>query len=326
MPRMAAPLPLLEADALEVTILVDNTIDALLGPSELVRRRPWVAGVSNPFIEGAVNESLRAEHGFSALVTVTAGGVSHRLLFDAGLTRDGLVENLAGLQFDPHEIEALVLSHGHFDHTGGIDGLVRRLGRASMPLVVHPAAYTKRRSAPPGRDPSPLPPPSRSALAGAGFELLESADPSLLFEEVLLVTGEVPRVTDFEQGFPFFERDRDGNWEPEPHLADDQAVVVHVRGKGVVVLTGCGHAGIVNIVRRAQALAGTTRVAGVIGGFHLPPPFFDAAIPATIDALRRFAPGVLVPGHCTGYRAQQAIAQAMPEAYVPNAVGTTLVF
>ena len=125
--------------------------------------------------------------------------------------------------------------------------------------------------------------------------------------------------------FPLFQRWNGDEWEPEPHLMDDQALIANVRGKGTVVLTGCGHSGIVNIVRRACALTGNDTVFAVIGGFHMPSPAFDAVVPATIDALRTFEPSVLMPGHCTGYKAQQAIANAMPEAYVHGSVGTTII-
>ncbi len=320
-------LPLLEADSIDITILIDNQIDALLPGEESVKRHGFGKGVYNPFIDAPeVASSMHAEHGFSALVTVTKGVDRHTILFDAGISPNGMIENMDRLEVDPKAIEALVLSHGHFDHTGGITGLHDRLGRAGMPLMIHPAAYTNRRAAPPGRDPSPLPPPSRLALEGAGFELVEARDPSLVFQDCVLITGEVPRTTEFEQGFPFFQREVEGRWEPEPHLADDQAMVVNVRGKGLVVLSGCGHAGIVNIVRRAQELTGTARIAGIIGGFHLSGPFFEPIIGPTVAALREFAPAMVVPGHCTGYKSQMAIAAAMPEAYVHNAVGTTYSF
>lgn len=130
-------IPLKAADALEITVLVDNTIDALLAGDEEVRRNPWVQ-VANPVIEGGLtNATLRAEHGFSALVTVTIDGDRHTLLFDAGVSPDGLVENMDRLQIDGKDLEAVVLSHGHFDHTGGLDGLSARLGKAGMPLFAH---------------------------------------------------------------------------------------------------------------------------------------------------------------------------------------------
>jgi len=323
MPR----LPFVEADALEITTLIDNQIDALLPGGEQVRRNPWVQGVHNPLVDAPeVAVSLRAEHGFAALLTMYAGSERHHVLFDAGLSPNGLIENMDRLQIDPKEIEAVILSHGHFDHTGGLAGLVERLGRANAPLLVHPRAYTKRRSAPAHGEPLPLPPPSRSALEGAGFDLVESEDPSFLFHDAMLVTGEVPRVTDFEQGFPLFQAEIDGRWEPEPHLLDDQAVVVNVRSRGIVVLTGCGHSGIINIVRRARALTGADHIAGVLGGFHLPGAYFEPLIPLTVHALRAIGPQMIVPGHCTGWKAQQALAAALPDAYVHNAVGTTYLF
>lgn len=314
-------------DALEITILADNQLDALLPGTEEVRRRPWAkTGVVNPYLDAdTVVNPLKAEHGFSALVCITTGGQAHRVLFDLGVSANGVVENMDRLEIDPRDIEATVLSHGHFDHTAGIEGLMGRLGRANVPLVLHPAAYTQRRAAPPGGNPTPLPPPSRSALEGAGFELVETRDQTILFQDALLVTGEVARTTSFEQGFPFFERQVDGRWEAEPHLLDDQALVANVRGKGLVVLTGCGHSGIVNIVRHAKAVTGIDRVHGILGGFHLSGPFFEPIIGETVAALRAFEPALVVPAHCTGYKPQMAIAAAMPEAYVHNAVGTTYV-
>ncbi len=320
-------ITLLEADRLEITTLVDNQIDALLAGDEQVARRPWGPAVYNPFIDApGARTTLHAEHGFSALLTVYRGEERHTVLFDAGVSARGLIENMDRLQLEAKDVEALVLSHGHFDHTGGIEGLVERLGRVAMPLILHPAAYRQRRAAPPGREVMPIPPPSRNALEGAGFELVEASDPSVLFAGSLLVTGEVPRTTTFERGFPFYEREVDGRWEAEPHLFDDQAAVVNVRGKGLVVLSGCGHSGIINIVRHAQAITGVDRVHGILGGFHLSGTYFEPLIGPTVDALRGFAPAVIVPGHCTGYKPQMAIAATFPEAYIHNAVGTTVSF
>jgi 7,8-dihydropterin-6-yl-methyl-4-(beta-D-ribofuranosyl)aminobenzene 5'-phosphate synthase len=322
-----APLPLLEADSLEITILVDNQIDALLDGDEEVHRRPWAAGMAyNPLLEEPnVRITLQAEHGFASMVTVRRPGETHRMLFDAGLSPEGLIHNMDRLEIDAKEVEAVALSHGHWDHTGGLAGLVERLGKANMPLLAHPRIYTQRRAAPPGREPTPLVPPSRSALEGAGFELIEERDPSLILAGALLLTGEVPRVTDFEQGFPFFQSDEGNGWAPEPHLLDDQALIANVKDKGLVVLTGCGHAGIVNIVRRAVAVTGITRVHGILGGFHLSGAYFEPVIGRTIDGLRGFQPQLIVPAHCTGWKPQQMIAAAFPEAYVHNAVGTTYV-
>ena len=188
--------------------------------------------------------------------------------------------------------------------------------------MIHPDFWSRRRIAIPGREPFELPSTSKSALQGAGFEIVEERQPSFLLDGSLLVTGEVDRTSDFEQGFPIHQAFRDGDWQPDPLILDDQAVVLHVRDKGLVVMTGCGHAGIVNIVAYAMKLTGVDEVYAVIGGFHLGGPVFEPIIPATCEALAAFSPEVVVPAHCTGWRATHALAAALPDAFIQNAVGT----
>lgn len=275
------------------------------------------------FLEGgqALDAPL-AEHGFSALITVTKGRRERRVLFDAGLTPDGLIENMRRLGQSPKDLEAIVLSHGHFDHTTGLDGIVRALGLANLPVIIHPEFWSKRRVVIPGREPFELPSTSKPALLGAGFDIVEERQPSFLFDGSLLVTGEVDRTTEFERGFPVHQALRDGQWQPDPLILDDQAAVLHVRGKGLAVMTGCGHAGIVNIVRYARKLTGVERVYAVIGGFHLGGPLFEPTIPDVCAALAEMGPGVIVPAHCTGWRATHMLAATFPDAFIPNSVGT----
>jgi 7,8-dihydropterin-6-yl-methyl-4-(beta-D-ribofuranosyl)aminobenzene 5'-phosphate synthase len=184
----------------------------------------------------------------------------------------------------------------------------------------------ERRLQLPGSESWELPATSRSALTGAGFEIIESRQPSFLLDRSLLVTGEVDRTTDFEQGFPIHEAKRDGAWTPDPLILDEQAAVVHVRGKGLVILTGCGHAGIVNMVRYARRLTGVDQVHAVIGGFHLTGGLFEPIIGPTVDALAELSPALVMPGHCSGFRAQQELAARLPEAYAHPSVGTKLTF
>src|SRR5262249_38803798 len=182
-------------------------------------------------------DALKAEHGFSALVTVRSGDHVHRFLFDTGVSPDGMVENMRRLDLSAKDVEVIVLSHGHFDHTAGLDGFVRTVGRANLPVLIHPEFWTRRRLNIPARAPTQIPSTSRRALEGAGFEIIEQRHPSFLFANIVLITGEVDRTTAFEQGFPIHEAEREGRWVPDPLILDDQAMIVNVRDKGLVVLT-----------------------------------------------------------------------------------------
>jgi len=323
---VTASINLLPVDAVHVTTLIDNSSDALLPDEGLVRRWGLVGTASPlPILPDEMAEGnktfdfLRAEHGFSALVEVRHNGVLRRVLFDAGVTPNGLIDNLDRLAISPDTFEAIVLSHGHFDHVMGLDGLARRLGRSNMPILLHPDFWTRRRLAR-GDNIVEMPTPSRAGIEDAGFTIVEDRQPSFLLDGMLLVTGEVDRTTDFETGMPpEHQAWREDRWEPDPLVHEDQAVVLHVRDKGLVVLTGCGHAGIVNIVRHAQRLTGISQVYAVLGGFHLRQ---GPVVDRTVEALAAAAPSVLVPAHCTSWTAQHALANGLPEAFKPNAVGS----
>jgi 7,8-dihydropterin-6-yl-methyl-4-(beta-D-ribofuranosyl)aminobenzene 5'-phosphate synthase len=320
-------IPLEPIDSVSVTALVDNVSDMLLmdqGPA----KRPGLGTPQAPRVPaatletGETTDALLAEHGFSALISVAKNGSERRVLFDSGLTPDGVAENMRRLTLSPKDMEAIVLSHGHFDHTTGIDGLVRTLGRANLPVIIHPEFWTQRRLLLPGREPFEIPSTSRSALLGAGFEIIEEKQPSFLLDRSLLITGEVDRTTEFEKGFPVHQAKRNGEWQADPLILDDQAAVLNVRDKGLVVITGCGHAGIVNILRYARKLTGVEGVYAVIGGFHLNGPLFEPIIPTVCDALAELDPQVIVPAHCTGWKAVHAIAARFPDAFIQNSVGT----
>lgn len=321
-------VPLQPVDEVTITTLVDNATDALATDQGPAKRPPahGVTTVANRVgVEGWGIDSLVAEHGFSTLVTVRAGEKVRRVLFDAGVSPTGMVENMRRLEVDPKAVDTVVLSHGHYDHVTGLDGFLQAVGgNAGLPLVVHPDLWLRRRLAVPGREPFEIPTPSRSALEGGGFSVIEGRQPSLLLDGRLLVTGEVPRVTTFELGLPTQQAWRGAAWQPDPMVADDQALVANVRGRGLVVLTGCGHAGIVNITRWALQLTGISKVCAVVGGFHLNGPLFSPAIPEVVGALSKLGPEVVLPAHCTGWPAQLALAGAMPNAFVQNTVGTTV--
>ena len=315
---MAQTIAPLAVDQASISIIMDNSIDLLMASTDVAKRFPLGP---NPFEKPLP----MAEHGFSVLIRVKQGDQEGQVLFDAGVSRRGILYNLDALEINLNEVQAIILSHGHADHALGLPGVVDRLGTRNMPLVLHPDAYLERKLVLPNGDEIGLPAPKVADLRRENIEIVEEVGPSMLVDEMILVSGEVARATDFEQGFPLHYAKRHDHWEPDPLIMDDQCALIHVRDKGLIVITGCGHSGIINIIRNAQTITGIQKIYAVIGGFHLTGGLFEPIIPATIAALKAIKPRYVMPGHCTGWSATHQIAQAMPEAYIPNGVGTTLI-
>jgi 7,8-dihydropterin-6-yl-methyl-4-(beta-D-ribofuranosyl)aminobenzene 5'-phosphate synthase len=320
------PIALEPVDEVVITTLVDNVYDALLIGDERTSRVSFgvASAVAPQFEAGSTTVGLLAEHGFSALVTVRRANTTTTVLFDTGLSPDAMITNADRLGLDLSQIQAVVLSHGHFDHAGGLAGLAGKRGTRSLPMVIHPMIWTRRRIAVPGRAPDELPTLSKRALAAEGFTVIERREPSLLVDGCVLITGEIDRTTEFERGMPPTHQAWTGSsWQHDPLILDDQAVIVHVRGRGLVVLTGCGHSGAINIVRHAQRLTTVPTLHALLGGLHLGGPAFEPIIGRTVEALTDMTPELVVPGHCTGWRAQHALAAALPDAWVPSSSGSS---
>jgi 7,8-dihydropterin-6-yl-methyl-4-(beta-D-ribofuranosyl)aminobenzene 5'-phosphate synthase len=307
-------------DRLEITILVDNSIDVFLPSTAEIRRAqiptdlPW-----------GERKSLISEHGYSALVTVRTGDRSASLLFDAGVSTNALIHNMDVLEIRPQELHSIVLSHGHIDHTQGLLGMIKRLGKKRMPILLHPDAFLNRKVLLPDNHELHSPAPNRRLLEQENVELVEERGCSYLLEGMVLVTGQIHRTTDFEKGFPIHYSEIKGTWQPDPLIHDDQALVVNVWDKGLVVMTGCGHAGAINSIRYAQKLTGVEKVYALLGGLHLTGAVFEPIIAPTLKELNAISPRLVMPGHCTGWKAIHAFAREFPEAYVQSSVGTRLV-
>jgi 7,8-dihydropterin-6-yl-methyl-4-(beta-D-ribofuranosyl)aminobenzene 5'-phosphate synthase len=311
-------VPLRAVDGVDVTIVIDNYIDVLMAGAE---------GVHRYLVQDlADRDQLIAEHGFSALVTVRSGNDRSSILYDAGLTPTALARNLAVLDVPVKELRAIVISHGHADHHGGLEGLFRRHGVSRLPLVIHPEAWRERKVVFPTGTELLLPPPGRGDLEREDVQLIEERSETLLLDDSIMVSGQVERVTPFEKGFPIHFAASNGGWEPDPMIWDDQNVIVNVRGKGLVIVSGCSHAGAVNVVRNAQRLTGETRIAGFVGGMHLTGGLFETIIDDTVEALAAAHVGRLLPAHCSGWKAVHALARRMPDAFVQPAVGTVVSF
>lgn len=315
---MGETVQLTPVDGVEVTVVMDNSIDILAAPTEMSRRPAWQWDWSDV-------EQLRAEHGYSLSVTVHHNGSTDKILYDAGLTRDGTVHNLDVLELDPGDYRAVVLSHGHADHHGGLEGLFGR-ARSAMPLVLHPDAWRMRKVVFPTGAEIKMPPPSHNDLDREGWQVVEERGPSVLLDGSVLVTGQIDRVTDFEKGFPLQHAETESGWEPDTWIWDDQAIAIHVRGKGLVVLSSCSHSGVINVLHHVRRVTGVDHIHGFVGGLHLTGGLFEKIMPQTVDALVALSPDLIVPGHCTGWKATHAVGRALPEAFVASNVGTTFTF
>jgi 7,8-dihydropterin-6-yl-methyl-4-(beta-D-ribofuranosyl)aminobenzene 5'-phosphate synthase len=323
---MTSAIDLEPVDSVEITTLCENLVDVMAPVSEAVERRR--SSESNPVVSKLFAKELatpfEGAHGLSMLVRVTRNGITRSLLFDAGGSVDGLAHNLDCLELNPRDFSCIVLSHGHFDHVLGLVGLQQRLGRLDFPVTIHPDAYLLRGAKMPDGKVHEIGAPSRQGLRDAGLELIEGSAPSFVLEKMVLVTGQIARTNDYEVGWPDHMAIREGDWTPDPDICDDQGLVINVKGKGLVVLSGCGHAGIINTVSYAQAITGVEKVHAVIGGFHLGPNYFMQRVPSVVRDLVALQPGVVAPAHCTGYRAAFAVYEALPDAFVQNTVGTRI--
>lgn len=308
-------ISLLPVEHVEILIIMDNSIDLTLSSTDVARRIPLEWGTFE-------RPEPVAEHGFSALIRVKRGNTSGTILYDTGLNPRHLLYNMDALEIKLADIQSVILSHGHADHAMGLAGLAQRLGSRHLPLLLHPDAYLERKLVLPNGQEVALPPPRKADLLREQIQVIEEVGPSMLLEGMILVSGEVARTSSFEHGWPIHYARHEQGWEPDPLIHDDQCAIMQVQDKGLVIVTGCGHAGIVNIVRNAQALTGVQEIYAIIGGFHLNGPFFEPIIPATIAALQQMHPRYLIPGHCTGWVATHQMARVMPEAFIAPSVGT----
>ncbi len=310
-----------EVDKLEILTLQDNYIDvAAMDSTDMVHR-------ALPLKDGEIKHSILAEHGFSALVSVSAGGDSRSILFDFGFSEKGAAYNADALAADLSKVEALVLSHGHMDHFGGLLTLVEKVGKKNITLVLHPMAFRKSRYIKVSEDSKiKLPSLAEEKIAEADISLLASKSPRALLDGLFLFLGEIPKKTEFEKGFPrmyFDDDDGQSKWDP---IEDDSAIVAYVRGKGLVILSGCAHSGIINTVKYAQAVTGINKTYVVMGGFHLTGADFEPVIEPTTQALKALDPEYIIPTHCTGRKAVMKIEKEMPDKFLLNMSGTKMVF
>jgi len=254
------------------------------------------------------------QHGISLLARATGGGTTKHILMDVGQNPMGLLYNFRQMNIDPACIDAIVITHCHYDHTQGLAEIVAATGKKDLPVIAHPAMFRLNFiTAPFLRHVGVMSGDSEDKLRAAGAELYLTTDPLELMPG-LFTTGEVKRQTDDEEvgigGLATLDKGK----VKKDEMLDDVSIVAQVKGHAPLVMTGCSHAGIVNIVKQVSSMCGTREFENVLGGFHLIEAS-DDRITKTVAGLAEFKMHAIMPGHCTGFRAQAALYAAFGKAF-----------
>lgn len=311
-------------DSLDLLVIVDNSVTVFADP---VNRPDLKVSATPPVAD--FHTTFAAQWGYSVL----ARSQAHSVLIDFGYSPDALLENMKLLHVDPASIDAMVLSHGHWDHFGGLNGLLATgLVRAGTPLYIGgEEAFCERTRGITPESPS-FGSLDRAALQSAGIRTVVSGDPAVIAGSGF-TTGRIPFVSSERPRVPTGMRpgrncSRD-LLPPEKRSVDyvvDDAVhelgtAFHVRGRGLVVIGSCSHRGIINTVRQAQAVSGVRKVHAIVGGFHLVAPQTHQQVLDTLALMQAMDPDYIIPGHCSGEDFIQAATAAMPGKVIRSQVG-----
>lgn len=326
-----------EIDKISVTILMDNYTDMLLPSSSTAVRTSILMNETSYLFP-------IAEHGFSTVIKISYNDNNKKnvLLFDTGVSENGVIYNTDLFGIDLRTIEAIILSHGHMDHCRGLVSVLKRMLKPTD-IIVHPDAFLKRWAVFPDGKKQKMPTLDENELRNYGAILHKLKDASFFplindsncynknqDHHLLMITGQIPRETSFEKGLPpQYKEDTDNEkcLVPDPLVNDDQALVANIKHKGLVIITGCGHAGIINTINYAKKLSGINKIYAVLGGFHLTGgDVFEEAIDPTVNELQKADLEYVIPCHCTGWKGINRIIDTMPEKFIQSSVGTTFNF
>ena len=285
--------------------------------------------------------ALTGEFGLSMHAESRRGNETRNVLVDFGYTPEALLTNMSILKIDPSTFDALVLSHGHFDHFGGMVGfLAANKGKLkkNLPLFVGGEDCFCTRIVANGGQFGSL---DREAIVDAGLSLMMAEGPAIVADHAF-TTGKIPMVSSEKplrasservgvvNGFGCFPEKMSPAKNTGTYILDDFEHEIGtnfvVKGKGLVVLTSCSHRGVINTVRQAQAASGVQKVHAVVGGFHIVPPLDDAYIRMVLADFKEINPDYLMLGHCSGDRFYDLARDALGDKVIHSAVGTRFVF
>jgi 7,8-dihydropterin-6-yl-methyl-4-(beta-D-ribofuranosyl)aminobenzene 5'-phosphate synthase len=304
-----------EVDKLTVWVLTDNYYDTNVPNAKITKR----------YRVGGPGASIHAEHGLSFYVETVVKGKTSACMYDYGLDPVGVMNNIRLLGLDIGKANAFGLSHGHYDH---YDAAVRMLKRSRIargtPFYVGEAAFAQRYKLNPGStelvDIGQL---RKEDIEALGLKVVEVKTPIEIIPGAYF-TGNVERVTAYET-MPTNLKVKLGEKIENDTFPGEQGLFFNIKGKGLVVLSGCAHRGIVNTVKQAQKVAGTDKVHTVMGGFHLISAKLEV-IQNTVADIKAMKPDYVVPTHCTGFAAMSAFSREMPKEFIINTAATKYTF
>lgn len=304
-------------DKMLLTIVIDNYYDTVRKDAPIGKTYRTTPG-----------QAIYAEHGLSCVVETVMEDASHMFMFDYGASGEGLLNNFKVLGIDASALQAFTLSHGHFDHWGGLIPFLTTYEdqiKSGTPLYVGEETFINRFSLrPSGSDLNDLGYLDREAIESLGkIDIIDVKDPVEIIPGAWL-TGTIERTTSYEKVPASLLIMREKSIEQDD-FRGEQSVICNIREKGLVVISGCAHAGIINTVRHAQKITGIDKIYAVVGGFHLVNTEPEI-IRQTIADMREIAPDYIIPMHCTGFEAMTAFKDAMPDQFILNTAGTRYSF
>ena len=316
-------------DRLEVSVITDNVSDTYVSKTSFA-----VSEFANVVAGGATVFSgetlLVANLGYGLRLRSRAGAAEHTMLFDTGTEGAAFLRNCRNLALDLGEVEDIAITHGHWDHMGALPEAIDAIVKARGEVTVHvnPGMFNERgvllksgMVMPVANVPTP------EEMGARGASVVNDAADRLLLDQHFYYSGEIPRVTSFETGRVdhLCRGHNSDEWRPDPFLMDERMLVARVRDLGLVVFSACSHAGIVNVCTEVSRLFPGLPIHAVMGGLHLGG-VMEKIIPETVEGLKPFGIAYIISGHCTGWRALHALADAFGDSVSQSAVGTSYVF
>ena len=320
-------LSLKEVDSVEIFVLVDNVSDPFTVNDSGVywNESQFRSKILNIQKYGG-QDCCRACNGLSLLFRFSINNQITTLLFDTGPSKDLAVTNARRMGIDLSEVDTIMISHGHFDHFGGINSILDEIHKVDIPIYAHPEVFIETAYGDTQQLTYTKDLLIRDEIVQRGGKIVETTQPTLVLNDAIVISGEVPRVTSYEKGLPDEYKYIDSKWHQAPDVIDEQCIYFNLKNAGTCIITGCGHTGIVNAVKHADKIVNSDNIFLLMGGFHLAGPSFMERVHPTIEDIKLINPDYIITGHCTGRYTQAEFSKVFSKRHIPYAVGARFKF